>query len=237
MQRTVTGEHLDDPQAPSQELADSLAHIRHVNARLGGTEALLRHLRAWSHRWPAGRPITLLDLGTGSADIPLAARRWALSQGIDLRITALDNHPTILDLAREHVAGADGITLVQADALDLRRLYGAGSFDYVHAGMFLHHLRDLQVLTVLAAMDRIARAGLVWNDLRRSHLALAAVKVLTLRATPMVKHDAQASIRAAFTPADVAEFRARAGLGYCRFRSSFWTQRFTLAGEKPGVWD
>src|SRR5688572_22815097 len=156
---------MDDPAAGRGELERSLRFIRGVNRLLGGRRALLWHLDRWSVRWPRGRPVTLLDVGTGSADLPVAARRWATARGFDLRVTGVDLHPTTLDLARRHIAGDEGITLVQGDALRLDELYAPGSFDCVHAGMFLHHLSPAGVVACLGVMDRLARSGLIWNDL------------------------------------------------------------------------
>ncbi|XOV76923.1 MAG: methyltransferase domain-containing protein [Phycisphaerales bacterium] len=161
-------------------------------------------------------------------------------RGHRVRITAVDIHETTLDSAREHVQrelGDDApIELVQADAKELVERYDPLSFDYVHAGMFLHHLTEIEVLTVLRIMDRVAQRGIVWNDLVRSRVAMAGIWALTLREPPITKHDARVSVRAGFTKKEVKDYASRTSLGYCRYRSSFFTQRFTLAGEKQGAW-
>ena len=235
MRRHLSNEWMDDPAVNPRELAQALSFIRAVNRRLGGEAALLHHLRAWSQHWPRGQTITLLDIGTGSADLPIAASRWARSAGFDLRITAIDLHERTLECARSHIntSGATNIELLRADALCLANHFGVDSFDYVHAGMFLHHLPDVQVMTVLAAMDRVARRGIIWNDLIRSRLAWLAIQAITLGQSAMIRHDARVSVEAGFTRRDVLDIRHRLDLTYTRWRSSFLTQRFTLAGEKP----
>jgi ubiquinone/menaquinone biosynthesis C-methylase UbiE len=166
--------------------------------------------------------------------------RWASERGFDLRVTAVDIHPTTLELAREHLrrhpAEAPHITVEQADARKLSQQYGARAFDYVHAGMFLHHLSNVDVMTVLSIMDRLARVGIIWNDLVRSELSLRVTQVVTLALPHIVRHDATASIRAGFTRSEVIDMAERLGLGYVRHREQFLVQRFTLAGEKPGAW-
>lgn len=227
---------MDDPAASREALASTLSHLRLLNRHLGGEAALLHHLRGWSGRWPKGRPITLLDVGTGGADLPLAARAWAADLGFDLRVTGIDVHETTLALARERVADAGGVTLERCDAREIKRRFGVASFDYVHAGLFLHHLPEIGVLTVLAAMDQVARAGIIWSDLNRSWLAAAGARVLTIGSPAHVKHDAIVSVRAAFTKREVLDIASRLGLSYCRYRLHMSTQRFTLAGERPGAW-
>lgn len=226
---------MDDPGVARDDLARSLAYIRGVNRWLGGTRGLLSRLKAWSRRWPKGKPVTLLDVGTGSADIPIAARAWAERAGFDLRVTGVDLHATTLELARAQVGGREGITLVHGDALRLMDQFQPGSFDYAHAGMFLHHLSFIEVLTVLRIMDRLARAGVVWNDLVRSRLALSLVHAVLIRQPHIVRHDAVASVRAGFTRAEVLDFARRAGLDYTRYRTVM-AYRFVLSGEKPGAW-
>jgi hypothetical protein len=231
---------MDDPATGRDDLALSLRYLRAVNRRLGGVAALLRHLRRWSRRWPRERPVTLLDVGTGSADLPLAARAHAAARGCDLRVTGIDLRSEVIALARAHVAAspdlADGITLVQADALRLTDLFAPGSFDYVHAGLFLHHLPEIEVLTVLRMMDRVARAGIVWNDLVRSPIALTAITLLTLGRPEIIRHDARASVRAGFTRREAIAFARSLDLDYLRYSWSPLAYRFTLAGERPGAW-
>ena len=240
LKRELTPEWMDDPGVDPVELAEALAFIRKVNLRLGGVKALTSHLQRWSANWPDDQEVTILDIATGSADIPVEVVRWARERGHRVRITAVDIHETTLDSAREHVErelGADApIELVRADAKELVDRYGPLSFDYVHAGMFLHHLSEIEILTVLRIMDRVAKRGGVWNDLVRSRVAMAGIWALTLGKSDMIKHDARVSVRAGFTKAEVRNFAQRTSMGYCRYRSSFFTQRFTLAGEKRGAW-
>lgn len=245
MRRIVTPELMDDPGVSRADLARSLAYIRAVNRRLGGVGAMLDRLRAWSREWPRGRTITLLDVATGSADLPLAAARWARAHGHNLRITAIDLHPITLELAREHLDAArrpgepaptDTIALRLADARRLVDDHPPGSFDYVHAGLFLHHLPEIEVLTVLRIMDRLARAGVVWNDLVRSRIALGAVHAITIGMPRIVKHDARVSVRAGFTRREALDLATRAGLARPEYRWSPLTQRFTVSSTRRGVW-
>ncbi len=240
MDRRLTRELMDDPRVDREELSLALRYIRGVNRWLGGQAALLGHLQRWSRRWTRGQRITLLDIATGSADLPIAARRWALRAGFDLRVTGVDVHETTLELAREHVeqAGPEisaGIELERVDALRLMDRFRPRSFDYAHAGLFLHHLPELDVLTVLRIMDRLAERGVVWNDLRRSRLSHAFITLATLGQPEMVKHDARVSVLAGFTRGEALSLARRVDLTYCRWRSSLFTGRFTVAGERPGV--
>jgi len=235
--RVWTKELMDDPGIDRDQLDRALGYIRAINRRMGGVSALLRHLRLWSLRWPRDRRITLLDLGTGSADLPVAARNWAQQNGFDLWITAVDNHPTTVDAARKHAHDTDGVDLLEADALTIGERFEPGAFDYVHAGLFLHHMPgDDEVVRVLGMMNRLARAGVVWNDLVRTRLGMVAINVMTVGQPEIIRHDARVSVRAGFNRREAKLLARRAGIDYASYRWRVFTHRFTIAGEKRGAW-
>lgn len=236
MQRRLTPELMDAPDVPREELADALRYLRWVNRRLGGTRALISRLERWSKDWPKDRPITVLDVATGSADIPLAAVAWGRSRGFDVRVTGVDNHEATIDLARAHVAHEPAITIERVDALRLRDRFAVGSFDYVHAALFLHHLSDVRALTVLASMGKIARAGVVWSDLVRSRLHRAAVQVACIGQPEIVRHDARVSFEAGFTRREAMDMARRCDLPNVRYRHVPLWYRFTLTSESAGAW-
>lgn len=231
---------MDDPAVDRDQLDGALRFIRAINQRMGGVSSLIRHLERWSARWPTDRPVSLLDIGTGSADLPLEAVRWARTKGLDLRVTGVDLHQTTLDLAQQHIDTepelASSITLQHADALALDETFADDSFDYVHAGLFLHHLTDIQIKLVLRMMDRIAARGIVWNDLVRSTVGRAFIHVVTIGKPAIIQHDARVSVEAGFTKAEVLDYAKRLDLGYCAYEWNLFTHRFTLAGERSRAW-
>lgn len=243
MERRVSKEQMDDPSVAPDELGRALAFLRLINRWVGGRSAVLRHLGRWLPRGESANPVTLLDLGTGSADLPVAARRWALRRGIDLRILAVDLHETTLDYARCYVERASdpalggdprigaGIELRRGDARAIEAALGARSFDLVHAGLFLHHLATDDVVSVLASMNRLARRGAVWNDLVRSLAQRELIRLATCWRGPLERHDAVVSVEAGFTEREAIELARRAGVANAAYRRPPLWYRFTLAWE------
>ena len=231
--RALTREHMDDPNASRAELASALHFLRIINRRLGGANAALGHIQRWTASWPAERTIRIIDIGTGSADIPLAIAQWAKVLSRRVQITAVDLHPVTIELAREHVRGHPEIEVIQADALKLAERFEAGGFDIAHAGLFLHHLQDLEVMTVLRIMDRLAVEGMIWNDLVRSRLSRLGVWLATRgpQIPQMVKHDARVSVDAAFTKAEAIDLAQRAGWIHPQYKRHL-VHRFTLVCQK-----
>ena len=99
--RQRQAEWMDDPAADPADLRRSLDYIRRINALLGYTRATVGHLRRFSQNWRPGETIRILDVATGSADIPRAVLRWAARRGFDVSIVAVDIHATTLKLAAQ----------------------------------------------------------------------------------------------------------------------------------------
>jgi len=221
-------ELMDAPDADPKLLASSLAFIRRINRFLGYTRATLTHLQSFSKTWDRARPVRILDVATGSADIPRAILTWATRRGLNVQIVAVDLHEETVQQAR--AAGSDPrLQVVRADATSLP--YDAGSFDYVLTAMFLHHLADEQVVQVLREIDRVAARGVVVADLLRCVPAYRWIKLFTTFSNPMVKHDAVASVRQAYTRDEIVQLRDGAGLSYATYHAHFG-HRFVLAGSK-----
>ncbi len=237
---------MDRPDADPGELLRSLAFIRRVNRWLGYTRATLGHLQQFSKGWKPGERIEIIDLATGSADIPRAILEWATRAGFDVRVTAVDAHAETIQAAAEFCGKSHGwqagrerrgqgddlrLRLVRADVMDLP--FEAGSFDYAITNMFLHHLDEAQVVRVMKIMDRLARRGVIVADLLRSRRAWWWIKAFTMFSNPMVRHDAVVSVAQAFDRGEILMLRDEAGLGYARYYRHFG-HRFVLAGEKIG---
>lgn len=228
MKRQREAEWMDAPDADPAELKRSLVFIERVNRYLGYTRTLLGHLERFGESWEQGETIRILDIATGSGDIPREVIAWARPRGFDLRITAVDLHPDTLKLARDATRDP-AIEFLQADALRLP--FARDSFDYVICSMFLHHLSEEDAASVIVAADQLGRRGFLIADLSRSRRALTWITIFTLFSNPMVKHDARASVRQAFTPVEILELCHRAGVYGARIDRHFG-HRFVLSKEK-----
>lgn len=214
--RVVAAELMDEPGVDRRELATSLRDLRGVNRWLGGTRVVLHHLARLAAGAPGGE-FTVLDVATGSADIPLHVARWARTRGLRARVTATDAHAGTLALAREHAAGDPDVRVEPADALHLP--YADAEFDFALCSTALHHFADGDAVRVLRELRRVARRGVVVNDLRRSRPALLGARLLAAtvwRAHPVTRHDGPLSVRRAFTPGELLALGRRAGMADAR---------------------
>jgi len=204
-------EMLDRP-ARFVDLSQSLADIARLNALFGGRRITLAHVKRLIAGAPRDREITVLDVGTGGADVPKSLARWARRAGRRIRVLALDRDPPTLAVARRAAARYPEIVLLQGDALALP--VRPRSVDVVISGLTLHHLEPAAAVRYLAEMDATARVGFVVNDLVRSRAAYALVWLATraLTRNRMSRHDGPLSVLRAYTPDEVRALCEKAGL-------------------------
>jgi ubiquinone/menaquinone biosynthesis C-methylase UbiE len=220
MRDASASELLDaDPFDDDAALERSLADIRRINAVLGWTTLAVREV---AREVQASRlsSFSLLDVASGSADIPLAIARWAARAGVEAHIVATDRSPQVVAIARDRAAGVPNFSVERQDALALS--YPAGSFDFALCTLALHHFAPEEAVAVLESLARAGRRVLVF-DAARSRLAYAGVMLLTraLRTGYMTRHDAPVTVRRAYTASELRVLAEGAGLKDAHVRVAF----------------
>ncbi len=218
-------ELLDADALDDAALRRNLADIRRINFLLGWTAFTVREVERAARevaQWgDDGRPtFSLLDVASGSADIPLAIARWSARKGVNARITATDISPQIVAIATEQAAAAPNVAVERQDALSLS--YPPASFDIALCTLALHHFDPDAAVELLRSLARVGRRVLVF-DVERSPLAYMGAVALTqlLRMNYMTRHDAPASVRRAYTAGELRTLAERAGLRDARVRVDF----------------
>lgn len=223
-------EDIDDPNQPFAELARSMEDVARTNRLFGGTQTVVLHVARLLRDVPVGASVRILDIATGSADIPRALLAWGRGRGLDLTIVAVDNHAAMLRMAR---GSAPGVHLAQADALALP--FAPHSFDLALCALAFHHLGFEASARLLAAMDAVTTRGFVVSDLRRDRATLWGVQasVAALRVHRFTRHDAPASVRRAFTPPEYRKMVGLSGVQSVRVYRH-WYFRIALVQDKSG---
>lgn len=223
-------EDIDDPAQPPAELARSMADVALTNRVFGGTQTILGHVARLLRPLPPGTSVRILDIATGTADIPRALLDWGRRRGLNLTIVAVDNHPGMLQMAR---GAAPDVHLACADALALP--FPPGSFDLALCALAFHHFGFEASARVLTAMDRLTTRGFVVSDLRRDRPTLWGVQasMAALRVHPFTRHDAPASVRRAWTPPEYRKMVGLSGVQNVRVHSH-WYFRIALVQDKSG---
>jgi ubiquinone/menaquinone biosynthesis C-methylase UbiE len=201
-------EFLDGP-LDVRILAGNLRDLSRVNRWLGGVRLSWHAVRPFlSH----GAPTSLLDVGTGAADIPRALLRASAIDAVQLHIRATDIRPEIIRLARSAADRDLEVVLAAAERID----EPSSSFDLVHSSMVLHHLDEAAAIALLAEMKRVARRAVIVNDLDRRQAWWVAALVLARLTTrnAYTRHDGPLSVRRAWRAEEVVRLAGEAGLTF-----------------------
>jgi ubiquinone/menaquinone biosynthesis C-methylase UbiE len=196
--RDPTRELLDDPSLPDSEMRLSLEDIDRVHRHWRGSRALARYLAP--RLGVPGRPLSILDVGAGSASVARGLRASLSNGGGELRVTALDVQWRHLAAGRVS-AGPDSVALVAANAFRLP--FPDRAFDLAVSTLFFHHFSPEENRSILAELLRVARLGFAVLDLRRHRIPLAiAMAGRAVFRSRVSVHDAVASVRQAYTAAE-----------------------------------
>ena len=204
--RLDTPEQMDAADVDAADLDEALRFIRRINHWLGYTRSTVRHLNHLTASFAKDRVLRVLDVATGSADVPVAIHAWARKRGRRVEVVGLDLHAETL---RSAATNAPTVPLVRGDALALP--FADGAFDVAMTSMFLHHLPNELAADVLREMNRVASHGVIAADLVRDRRAYRWISLFTAFSKPMLKHDARVSVRQAFTLAEAEQLRQAAG--------------------------
>ncbi|MCI0338861.1 MAG: methyltransferase domain-containing protein [Acidobacteria bacterium] len=227
--RSNEAELMDGSDYSLDELVENLADLRRVNRFLGGQHALTRHLYPMIESL-GNRQVRLLDIGTGSADIPAKIVDWARARGLRIDFVVIDLNEIAAREALKQTEGYPEIKVVRADALSLP--FDDCSFDFVLASMFLHHFENPQAAKLIRSFARVARVALIVNDLRRHPIAYYAIKLLAQLFTRnrLVRNDAAVSVLRGFTEIDIEDIAKSSQTKLQIFRH--FPYRFILIGQQ-----
>jgi len=230
---TGVAEYLDGDLDDGRALVGNLRDLARLNRLTGGTRLSQRAIEALGGGSDRP-PTTLLDVGTGAADIPLTLLAAARRAGTSLSITATDSRTEVLAaarIARPAIDAVDGLQLAIADGRGLP--WPDAAFDVAHASMVVHHLDPEDAVAFLRELRRVSTAGIVVNDLIRGRLNwLGAWLLIHATATSrFTRHDGPLSVRRAYSRRELAELVAAAGLTTVETVTGFAGHRVAIAAR------
>jgi 2-polyprenyl-3-methyl-5-hydroxy-6-metoxy-1,4-benzoquinol methylase len=220
-------EILDDPAVDAGVRTRSTGDITRSNRWLGGLRAAVAELR---RILPAlGSDATLLDVGTGLADIPRHGMSAAADTGTNLATIGVDVSLPLLSVARGHTSH-----MVCADARALP--FRDQSIDVVMCSQFLHHFEEHDAEHVVRELDRVARRAVIIADLRRSWIAAAGFWLVSfpMRFHPVTRHDGVVSVMRGFTAPELRRI-VRAATGATATVSRYPGFRLTARWMRPAT--
>jgi ubiquinone/menaquinone biosynthesis C-methylase UbiE len=199
LKRVSQPEILDGPDVDPREVELSLADLRTVNHFFGGirtSELLFRRVIAERSL----REFSVLDVGSGTGDVPLSISKRLRPSGVKMAITFFDQH-------ENHLPSLNGDPLLHSMTGDALRLpFVENWFDIVSCSLFLHHLGPKDARCFVEQALRVARHAVIINDLVRSplHYSLLHLWRPFFRARTAYL-DGLTSVRRSYTPKEIEE--------------------------------
>ena len=210
-------EMMDRPQPVSAELERDLERIRQLNRWFGSYRLVWGFIRRWIK--PRAR-LRIVDLATGSGDIPRLIINHSRAIGALVEIDAVDRQSATVDIARELSAGYPEISYIDADILEWKP---AAAHDIALCTLTLHHFSNEDAVKVLRRCSEVATKFVLVSDLRRGFFLKAGVYILTafVFREPMTRYDARLSAARAFSFKEFDKLARQAGwqnFGHKKFR-------------------
>ena len=198
---------MDRPQLVSSELEKDLRNIRQLNRFFGSHRLVLHFLRRWIK---PGDHVRIVDLATGSGDIPRLIIDYAQKIGAKVGVDALDRQSATLEIARKLSGNYPEISYIDANILEWQP---ADPYDIVLCSLALHHFSDEDAVRLLRHCRELSQKFVLVSDLRRGLLATIGVYLLTalIFREPMTRYDGRVSAARAFSFAELDDLAGRAG--------------------------
>jgi ubiquinone/menaquinone biosynthesis C-methylase UbiE len=198
MKRVSAPELLDSDACPASEVDVALDDLCRVNRWFGGV-ATSRALVERVALKTGAQQFSLLEVASGSGDVPRIVAQRLAKRGIRLDVTLLDNVRSHLGFRLDHISRA-----LVADALALP--FRDGQYDLVGCNLFAHHLEPDDLARFVREALRVSRRAVLINDLIRHplHVALVCAGFPLLRSR-ISRNDGLTSVRRAYLPEEILE--------------------------------
>ncbi|HZR04342.1 MAG TPA: methyltransferase domain-containing protein [Candidatus Udaeobacter sp.] len=210
-------EMMDREQLVSSELERDLERLRQLNRWFGSYRLVLGFIRDWIK--PAEK-LRVVDLATGSGDIPRLIVDYTRKISGKVEIDALDRQPATLEIARRLSVDYPEISYHEGDVLEWTP---TEAYDITLCNLALHHFSNEDAVRLLRRCHQVSKRFVLVSDLRRGFPLVAGVYLLTalIFREPMTRYDARLSTIRAFSFSEMSDLALRAGwqnFGHKRFR-------------------
>ena len=232
---TDTPELMDGP-LDERLLRDNLRDLIRVNRYLGGIRLSTKAVERLLSHTTTDAQVSLLDIGTGAGDIPMALIDRLAEHGRIVTVHAIDAREEMIAFAQQRAGDRTDVTFGVCAVGD-RLPFADRSFDIVHCSLVLHHLEPDKATRLVSEAARVSRIGIVVNDLDRAqHLWMGAWLLgHLLTGNRYTRHDGPLSVRRAYRPAEVTAMAAASGVKCLGYLGGLLGHRYALAFAAPAV--
>lgn len=228
MKRSLTPELMDDPTLADDMHRKALQGLSRINSACRVTSSLWPYLEdLFQH---SDGSISLLDVASGSSDVPIQLAHRARAQGLEIKVSGCDISEFARRMAMEKARVSEINMVYHTRDVTKDSLQDLGRFDVVMCNLFLHHLEEQEAVRVIRESAHVTKRLLIINDLRRDwqHFLMAAIVPRLLTRSRVVHVDAVKSVRAAYSLSELYRLAEMAGLEGMHIKKVF-PKRMVLA--------
>ena len=225
--RSGQAEWLDDADLHPGELERVLRDLARFNGAMFGHRPVIAFLLRAAARAEKGRPLTVLDVGSGYGDLLRAARRAFRKRGLPIKLIGVDLSRETIRIAEAATDAADEITYHAGDVFAFRP---PEPVDVVVSSLLTHHMSDDMIVAFLRFMEQTARKGWLIYDLQRHVVPYSFIGLMgkLTRLHPMVIHDGRISVARSLTRAEWNERLDAAGIAREAVKLRWFLFRFVI---------
>ena len=189
-------EIMDDFSITDDRIDFALKELKTINKYLGGNSTTKDGIIRLMRNINSTGKLKILDIGSGGSD----NLQININECVEFQITCLDINTRT---CRYIINNSKVDNVICGDAFNIP--FKKSSFDIVHASLFLHHFSDNDIKKILKSCLDISKHGIIINDLQRSVLAFAGIKLLTFLFSQsiMVRNDAPLSVKRGFLKSEL----------------------------------
>jgi 2-polyprenyl-3-methyl-5-hydroxy-6-metoxy-1,4-benzoquinol methylase len=171
-----------------------------VNKYFGGTAVVRDFITGQVRGDKRARPLKILDIGSGSCDIPAAICGWAQKAGPAIEVTCVEPSDYAVQAAKKNIGQYPNIKLLQQDIFSYRPVE---KYDCAVGSLFFHHLSNQRIAELMGRLRTFGCRSVLINDLNRSLRCYIGCLLASLFVPAGVRHDALLSIRKGFRPEEL----------------------------------
>ena len=204
--RNRTPELMDDPKVSGKMLARVLEDINRANRLLKGNKPTIEAVDRLFQEYPK-ESYTILDVGCGDGTMLREVVKWGRNKGYELDCIGVDLSEKALRIAIKKSVDFPEIRYELQDILEDTLGVNFGC-DILLCSLTMHHLYDEHIPKFLNRFTKLARIGVVINDLQRSVFAYYLFKMFSIIfiKTKIARHDGLVSIQSGFTKEELTRF-------------------------------
>ena len=200
--RSSEMEIMDDFTMEGVLFRDTLDKLEIINRFLGGNSVTIKGLKKLLKNQSKNKTITIVDLGCGNGDVLRDVSKFGRKNNYSFKLIGIDANPAAIDYARELSKEYSELSFKTIDILS--EDFKKQSYNIVLCTLFLHHLKNEELISFLKKTTENATIGVVVNDLHRHKLAYYLFKLIGFFIkNKMVRQDGLTSVLRAFKRKDL----------------------------------